>query len=251
MSSNYDDAINDQETDNVEAEPEVRRSNRTNKGVPPKRLIEELNVIQAEIRQPKTYNEAINSANKEHWIVAMKDEMTSLQEIGTWELMELPNGRKAIGCKWVYKVKTNVDGLVSRFKARLVAQGFSQQYGTDYDEVFAPVIYQTTFRILLIIAAKTNMRVLHFDAKTAFLNGQLDEAIYMRQPPGFEDNENPQYGCLMKRSLYGLNQSARIWNMTVHHALIESGYVQSFKVSCLYILKKNDNICYILVYVDD
>src|ERR1700712_2865298 len=104
--------------------------------------------------------------------------MQSMRQNGSWELADLPDDRKAIGCKWVYKIKTNVDGSIQRFKARLVAQGFSQKYGMDYDEVFAPVVRQTTIRTLLSVAARRKMCVEHLDVKTAFLNGDLKETIY-------------------------------------------------------------------------
>lgn len=106
----------------------------------------------------------------------------------------------------MFKIKRDVNGNVSRYKARLVAQGFSQKYGTDYDEVFAPVVRQTTFRTLLSVAAKRKYNVQHYDIKTAFLNGNLEEEIYMKQPPGFTKGNKV---CKLKKGLYGLKQSAR------------------------------------------
>lgn len=139
----------------------LRRSQRSNFGVPPARLINEIDFVQHFVAnteqryvEPKTFAEAIASDQKQQWIEAMNDEMKSLKKNGTWTLCELPSDRKAIGCKWVYKLKTNADGSACRFKARLVAQGFSQKYGTDYDQVSAPVVRQTTFRILLSVAGR-------------------------------------------------------------------------------------------------
>lgn len=133
-------------------------------------------------------------------------------------MVALPKDRKAIGCKWVYKIKKDVTGSVSKYKARLVAQGFNQQYGLDYDQVYAPP-GRNTFRLLLSIAAKQNMIVKHYDAKAAFLNGSITEKIYMRQPQGFEDANNPQKVCKLKKSLYGLKQAARVCNQEVHRIL--------------------------------
>lgn len=229
----------------------LRRSERSNLGVPPRRLIEELNVIKAVILEPKTYKEAISCDKKEKWIAAMKEEMSSLEINRTWDLVNLPVGRKPIGCRWVYKVKTDESGNIQRYKARLVAQGFSQKYGADYDQVFAPVIKHTTFRILLTIAAKEGMTVLHFDAKTAFLNGELRETIYMRQAPGFAVEDKQDQVCILRRSLYGLKQSARVWNEKLHGVLIAAGFVQSGNDPCLYIRTRIAKVVYILIYVDD
>jgi hypothetical protein len=188
---------------------------------------------------------------KGKWVEAMEDEMESLEANDTWELTPLPAGKKAIGCKWVYKLKTSSDGTVQRYKARLVAQGFSQKYGDDYDQVFAPVVKQSTTRILLSLAAKLNLCVRHFDVKTAFLNGDLEEEIFMKQPPGFISDKQPDHVCRLKRSLYGLKQAARSWNQKLTSLLVEFGFVQGKADSCLYKLEVPDGICYVIVYVDD
>lgn len=163
----------------------IRRSNRNSKGVPPKRLIEEVNVVKEAFQEPVRYKDAISCNKKKEWVAAMEEEMKSLKENQTWELVKLPQDQKTIGCKWVYKIKYDENGEIVKYKARLVAQGFSQKFGSDHDQVFAPVVRQLTFRILLTLAAKEEMEVLHYDAKTAFLNGKLEETIYMKQPPGF------------------------------------------------------------------
>lgn len=154
--------------------------------------------------EPKTFGEAISSSNADEWRKAMEDEFNSIQANETWTLVDLPPGRKAVGCKWVFKLKHGADGQIARFKARLVAQGYSQQYGSDYDEVFAPVVRQTTFRTLMAVAAKQRMIVKQYDVKTAFLNGDLQEEIYMRQPPGYVSKGNERKVCKLKKSLYGL-----------------------------------------------
>lgn len=200
--------------------------------------------------EPKTYNDAISCDNKEQWIEAMSEEMQSIQENETWDLVELPAGSKAIGCKWVFKRKEDASGN-TKYKARLVAQGFSQKYGKDYDEVFAPVARQATLKILLSISANKQMKVMHFDAKNAFLNGQLKDTIYMKQPQGFQEEEKENHVCLLKKSLYGLKQSARIWNQRLHDFFIQLGMKQSSADPCLYTIKDNNSIMYIIIHVDD
>lgn len=192
----------------IEEQPvfERRVSQRTTKGKPPKRYIDEINTVH-EIQEPKSYKEAITCEEKSKWIGAMQEEMKSLKSNGTWVICKLPNDRAAVGCKWVFKLKTNSAGVIVRYKARLVAQGYSQKFGTDYDQVFAPVAKQTTFRTLLALASKDNMMVRHIDAKTAFLNGHLKETIYMKQPPGFVEGEG--LVCLLKKSIYVLKQAAK------------------------------------------
>lgn len=163
----------------------------------------------------------------------MKNEIESLQENETWKLVQLPKDRRAISCKWVYKIKSHGENKI--FKARLVAQGFSQKYGIEYDELFASVVKHTTYRILLTIAAKKQMNVIHLDAKTAFLNGRLEETSYMKQPPGFIEEGKEHQVCLLRRSIYSLKQSARVWNKKIHQVLTDADYIQSNNDPCLHI----------------
>lgn len=113
-----------------------------------------------------------------------------------------------------------------------MAQGFSQKYGIEYDEVFVPVVKHTTYRILLTIAGKKQMKTIHLDAKTAFLNGELDETIYLKQPPGFIEEEKDQI-CLLRRSIYGLKQSAKVWNKKSLQVLMDANYIQSKNDICI------------------
>lgn len=133
-----------------------------------------------------------------------------------------------------------------------LAQGFSQKFGIDYDEVFAPVVKQSTFRILLSIASKRKLKVYQYDVKTAFLNGVIKETIYMKQPPGFIVKGKEDYVCLLKKSLYGLKQAAKSWNDAINETLISFGFKQSESDNCLYFQRfDNDNWCFLLIYVDD
>lgn len=144
-----------------------------------------------------------------------------------------------------------IRGWTARFKARLVAQGFSQKYGADYNEVFAPVVKHTTFRVLLSIAGQRGYKVRHLDAKTAFLNGKLNEEIYMRQPPGYEEAGKENYACKLIRSIYGLKQAAKAWNDRLNEVLSQQEFVRSNNDYCLYTKQRRNHTVYVAVYVDD
>ena len=122
----------------------------------------------------------------------------------TWKLVKLPTGRKPVGCKWIFKTKRTSEGKVGRYKARLVAKGYTQKPGEDYDETFSPVVRYSSIRTLLAFAIQNGMIIHQMDVVTAFLNGTLDEDIYMEQPPGYIKKEEEHLACKLKRSLYGL-----------------------------------------------
>lgn len=230
---------------------ELRRSTRSNFGVKPRHLNDyQLNMVQErnDLFEPKNYEEAMTCKNSQKWLEAMLEELRSIEDNDTWKKLQLPPGRKAIGCKWVYKLKTDGQGNVVRHKARLVAKGFSQKFGIDYDEVFAPVARSQTFRLLLSVAGMRGYKVKQFDIKTAFLNGTLEEEIYMQQPPGFQKGSEV---FKLKKSIYGLKQAARCWNQKLHQVLEENGFKRNEVDGCLYTRKEGSYICYILVHVDD
>jgi Reverse transcriptase (RNA-dependent DNA polymerase) len=135
--------------------------------------------------EPKTYKEAVNCAEKDQWTKAMEKELKSIEANQTWTLVDVPSNRKIIGSKWVFKLKCDENGNVVKYKARVVAQGFTQVYGQDYDEVFAPAARAATLRLLLSVAGRNKYTVKHYDVKAAFLNGNLDEEIYMKAPFGY------------------------------------------------------------------
>ena len=181
----------------------------------------------------------------------MEDEFASLQINQTWELVPRPTEHNVIGCRWVYKVKRGEDGSISRFKARLVAQGYSQTQGVDYEEVFSPVAHKTTIRTLLSYANSYNFEIHQMDVKTAFLNGVLDCDLYMEQPEGYIDSDRPDYVCKLNKGLYGLKQAARCWNERLDEYLKGSGYIKSSADSCMYIKIRKNKIVIMAVYVDD
>jgi hypothetical protein len=192
--------------------------------------------------EPETFEEASESPI---WWTSMTEEMNSHGENGTWELVSLPLGALLVLCKWVYKLKRNEKGEIVRFKSRLVARGFSQQYGVDFFETFAPVGSKCVLRLLLWFAAFFGLVSGQCDVDTAFLYGELEEEIYMMQPPGFDDGSGKV--CKLKKGLYGLKQSPRMWYKRLKTYLESLGFKECIKASCLFF--KADIAIY--VYVDD
>jgi len=143
------------------------------------------------------------------WVKAMNSELKSIQDNNTWLYTNLPKGHKAIGLKWVYKVKRDPEGNVVKHKARLVAKRYAQRHGVDYEEVFAPVARLETVRLILALAASGKWEVHHMDVKSAFLNGELQEEVYVKQPPGFENPRYPGKVLKLQKALYGLKQAPR------------------------------------------
>ncbi|CAI7866109.1 unnamed protein product [Closterium sp. NIES-53] len=159
--------------------------------------------------EPATLKEALESSDVEEWNKAMESELKSIDENGTWELMELPEGRKAITCKWLFKIKSDADSKIERYKSRLVAKGYQQMEKVDYKELFAPMVKPTTLRTLLTGATIKGWVVKQMDVTTAFLNGILEEYIFMAQPEGFDDGSGRVWK--LKKALYGLKQAPRQW----------------------------------------
>nr|KYP63849.1 Retrovirus-related Pol polyprotein from transposon TNT 1-94 [Cajanus cajan] len=157
---------------------------------------------------PKTVKTALADPN---WLAAMQAKITALHTNNTWSLTTLPPGRKPIGCKWVFRVKENPDGSINKYKARLVAKGFHQLPGLDFSETFSPVVNPITIRIVLSLTVSFRWSLRQLDINNAFLNGMLEEDIYMSQPPGFVDSANKHLVCKLHKSLYGLKQAPRAW----------------------------------------
>ena len=204
-----------------------------------------------EISEPKTIKEALSGDHAKEWKEAADSEYKSLLENETWELVELPPSKRPVKCKWVFKVKHKSDGTVERFKARLVAKGYTQKYGIDYDETFSPVVRFTSIRLLLAYAVQNDMLIHQMDVVTAFLNGELEEEIYMEQPDAYIEPGKEHLVCRLKKSLYGLKQAPRCWNKAFREYLISIGFQQSEADPCVYIQAKDDAITIIAVYVDD
>lgn len=153
---------------------------------------------------PLTVDEALNGSNAEEWLHAMESEYSSLIENNTWSLCDLQAVKKAINCKWVFKSETDNNGNIVRFKARLVAKGCSQRKGIDYDETYSHVVRYTSIRYLFALVAQYDLKIWQLDAVTAFLQGDLEDTICMKQPEKFDDGTG--HVCMLKKSIYGLNK---------------------------------------------
>ncbi|KAL0345252.1 UNVERIFIED_CONTAM: Retrovirus-related Pol polyprotein from transposon RE2 [Sesamum radiatum] len=199
------------------------------------------------VQESKNYLEAIKD---DKWVDAMSEELIALDKNNTWELVPLPPGKKAIGCRWVFKLKLNPDGSVQRHKARLVAKGYNQIEGVDYFDSFSPVAKTVTVRVFLAIAVAKGWPLWQLDMNNAFLHGHLDEEVYMTPPEGYT-LATPGLVCQLKRSLYGLKQASRQWNIELTAKLQDFGYVQCPHDHCLFL--KITPTCFVglLVYVDD
>ena len=199
---------------------------------------------------PTCLKEALASSNQTKWAAAMEEEIESLHANEVWDLVELPKDRKAVGSKWVFKTKRSANGTVERHKARLVAQGYSQRHGQDYDETFAPVVRFESLRTVIALAVQNGLKLHQMDVTTAFLNGELREEVYMKQPEGYAVEGKEELVCKLRKSIYGLKQSPRCWNSALDSHLKEMGFVQAAGDPCLYIASEGEMFL-IAVYVDD
>src|SRR3954454_6554294 len=200
---------------------------------------------------PTTYEEAMMSPDSNKWQEAMKSEIGSMYENQVWTLVDLPDGRKAVENKWIFKKKTDANGNVTVYKSRLVAKGFRQIQGVDYDETFSPVAKLKSVRILLAIAAYYNYEIWHMDVKTAFLNGDIDEELYMMQPKGFVDPKDANKVCKLQRSIYGLKQASRSWNQRFDKVIKSFGFIQTYGEACIYKKVSGSSVAFLILYVDD
>lgn len=200
---------------------------------------------------PKSHREAMSCPDAEKWRKAELDEMDSIARAATWKLVELPVGRKAIDCKWVYKTKFDQDGNVERAKARLVAKGYTQQHGVDFDETFSPVLRYSSLRALLALTAYYDLELEQMDVKTAYLNGTIDYDIYMKQPQGHEVKGKENLVCKLEKSLYGLKQAGRTWYERINSELERMKFTRLQTEHCTYIKQTNESIVVIGLYVDD
>ncbi|CAN1840048.1 Retrovirus-related Pol polyprotein from transposon RE1 [Linum perenne] len=213
--------------------------------------------------KPKTYSAhtqdstleptCFTVANKQpEWRTAMQDEFNALIHNHTWTLVPHPSpGHRVVGNKWVYRVKRHPDGTIARYKARLVAKGYHQTEGIDYTETFSPVIKPASVRLILSIALSRNWPIKQLDVSNAFLHGDLQETVYMSQPPGFVNPVYPNHVCLLKKSLYGLKQALRAWFACLRDALYGFGFTGSKTDHSLFYYNTGGNTIFVLVYVDD
>jgi len=198
--------------------------------------------------EPKSVDEALT---EKCWREAMMTEMNSIESNGTWQLSELPKGHKAIGLKWVFKIKKDPDGNIIKHKARLVAKGYVQREGVDFEEVFAPVARIETVRLIIALAAQRSWEIHHMDVKSAFLNGDLVEEVYVQQPPGFVAKGDSSKVLKLKKALYGLRQAPRAWNARLDKELLKLGFERNPLEHAVYRRSHCKGNLLVGVYVDD
>ncbi|GJQ94637.1 putative ribonuclease H-like domain-containing protein [Tanacetum coccineum] len=198
--------------------------------------------------EPRKVSEALEDGS---WVEAMQEELLQFKLQQVWVLVDLPNGAKVIGTKWVYRNKKDERGVVVRNKARLVAQGHRQEEGIDYDEVFAPVARIEAIRLFLAFASFMGFIVYQMDVKSAFLYGTIDEEVYVSQPPGFVDPDHPTKVYKVVKALYGLHQAPRAWYATLSTFLEKHGYKRGTIDKTLFIRRNKKDIMLVQVYVDD
>ena len=246
---------NDQEDLPVEPQQlvELRRSRRTTRK-PSRYLLlgESYQAITIDSEEdPINYKEALEDVDAQEWLKAMDREMESMYSNSVWSLVEAPKGVKPIGCKWIYKRKRRPDGKVETFKARLVAKGYTQKERIYYEETFSPVAMLKSIWILLAVAVSLDYEIWHMDVKTAFLNGSLEEDIYMQQPEGFIARGQEHMACKLQRSIYGLKQASRTWNIRLDQAITLYGFEKSPDEPCVYKRIQGTKVVFLVLYVDD
>ena len=243
-----DDAPQEQAKSSSQA---LRRSARVSH--PPDRYVPSLNyVLLTDSGEPSCYAEAMQMDDCVKWEQAMQSEYDSIVGNDTWDLVELPEGKKPLPCKWVYKKKFTSNDPAPKYKARLVAKGFKQQHGVDFDEIFSPVVKMTTLRTVLGLVAIEDMELVQMDVKIAFLHGDLEEDVYMAQPEGYEQPGREKLVCKLNKALYGLKQGSRQWYQKFDTFMRSQEFKRSQEDYCLYTKKLSDGSQIILIlYVDD
>ena len=200
---------------------------------------------------PISFHQAMKSSNFQKWIDAMNEEMKSMKTNDVWDLVSLPEGAKPIGCKWIFKTKRDSKGNIERYKARLVAKGFTQKEGIDYNETFSPVSSKDSFRIIMALVAHFDLELHQMDVKTAFLNGDIDETIYMVQPENFVLGDSKKMVCKLKKSIYGLKQASRQWYHKFHQVILSFGFELNVIDDCIYHKFSGSKYIFLVLYVDD
>lgn len=200
---------------------------------------------------PKEPTSVTDAMKNDNWKNAMVEEFNALIDNGTWTLVPRHSSMNVVGSKWIFRLKQKSDGSLDRYKARLIAKGYTQERGVDFAETFSPVVKHATIRLVLTHAIAQNWKVRQLDVKNAFLNGTLNEDVYMSHPPGFKDKNFPNYVCKLNKSIYGLRQSSRAWFQKFSKFLLSYGFFNSKSDSSMFILRSNNDCVVVLVYVDD
>jgi transposase InsO family protein len=267
-----------QTDDEKQPEVDLRRSTRVNLGHPPERLsylmpgtFEEhiaaichhtqYKEIETAVHgsiflmnnadDPNTYDQAMTSPDKQHWMEAMSSEIQKLTELDTWELVPRPDDKPVVKSRWVFTRKKDTQGNIKSYKARHVAKGFTQTHGEDYWSTYAPVARLTTLRIVLNLAAQLDMDLHQIDFVSAYLNGKIEEEIYVEQPKGYEEPGKEGYVCRLNRALYGTKQAGSVWNHTFSQKMLDLGYKRSTADRSLFIKRTGQQMTMVLLHVDD
>lgn len=213
-------------------------------------ILNNLNSVD-DIEAPQSVADALKSKHANDWQLSMQKEYDALMANNTWSLVNLPSGKKAIGSKWVFRIKRNKEGEIEKYKSRLVAKGCGQQFGVNYWETFSPVIRYETIRMLFAIAAEKQLHMHQVDISNAYLNSKLQEDVYMRQPENFVDKQHPNKVLKLQKAIYGLKQSGRAWNNTLDEVIQSMDFKRCKNEPCLYVKDHQQQFSYIAVYVDD
>ena len=185
------------------------------------------------------------------WYCAMEEELKSMNQNQVWDLVELPEGYKKVGCKWVFKTKRDSKDNIERHKARLIAKGFTQKSGIDYKETFSPVSRKDSLRIIMALVAHYDLELHQMDVKTAFLNGDLEEDVYMNQPECFLVKGKEHMVCKLKKSIYGLKQASRQWYLKFNDTIISFRFKENTVDLCIYMKVSGSKFIFLVLYVDD
>ncbi|CAH9072186.1 unnamed protein product [Cuscuta epithymum] len=234
-----------QENDNSSEGITLRRSSREKRSAIPNDYL--LYSIEHECdlsigEDPVSFKEAMDSINSYKWIDAMNEELKSMYDNKVWELVMLPDGSKRVGCKWVFKTKRDSNGNIERYKVRLVAKGFTQKHGIDYKETFSPVSKKDSLRVVMALVAHFDLELHQMDVKTTFLNGDLEEEVYMDQPEGFLSTGKENLVCKLQKSIYGLKQASRQWYLKFHNTICSFGFIENVVDRCIYMKVSVDDI---------
>lgn len=198
---------------------------------------------------PITYEEAVKS---DKWKKAMDAEIEEIERNNTWELIEMPPEGKVIEVKWIYKTKLNEKGEVDKYKALLVAKGYNQQYGVDYAEVFAPVARLDIVHVILSLAARNDWTVYQLDVKSAFLHGELNEEVFIAQPPGYEQKGQEHKVYKLKKALYSLKQAPQAWYSRIESYFMKEGFEKCPHEHTLFVRRMDGGkMLIVCFYVDD
>jgi hypothetical protein len=200
------------------------------------------------LEEPKKIDDALKDSD---WVNAMHEELNNFARNQVWELVKRPKNYNVIGTKWVFRNKQDQDGMVVRNKERLVAKGYTQVEGLDFGETYAPVARLEAIRILLAYACAHNIKLYQMDVKSEFLNGYINELVYVEPPLGFEDDKKPNHVYKLKKALYGLKQAPKAWYERLREFLLSKGFKMGKVDTTLFTKKLGNDLFVLQIYVDD